>query len=68
MVTLYLSCKNLINLDYGSETDPVIRVYIREDHGGQSCDEDWILLGETERLMNTLNPQFSTPIKVNYFF
>lgn len=57
MVTLYLSCKNLPNLDYGSETDPFIRVYIREDHGKEVvADSDWNLLGQTETQQNVLNP------------
>ena len=69
MVTLYLSCKNLPNLDYGSETDPFIRVYIREDNGKEDvADSDWNLLGQTETQQNVLNPQFTDTIKLNYYF
>ena len=40
MVTLYFSCRHLINLDLTSKTDPFIKCYIRED----KCP-DWSFVG-----------------------
>ena len=43
MVTLYLFCKDLINLDIGSLTDPLIKVYTREEK-----EPTWSFVGKTE--------------------
>jgi Ca2+-dependent lipid-binding protein len=63
MVTMYISCRNLINLDMTSLTDPLVKVFVREDKNKQ-----WAILGQTEVQQNTLNPNFTKSICVNYFF
>ena len=63
MVTLYFSCRHLVNLDVTSLTDPLVKCYTRED----KCPE-WTYVGETETLQNTLDPVFMTSLKINYYF
>lgn len=63
MVDLSISCKKLVNLDTFSETDPYCIVYIREDE-----KSSWKTIGQTETIMNNLNPDFSTQISVSYYF
>lgn len=63
MVTLYFSCRHLVNLDVASLTDPLVKCFIRED----KCPE-WSFVGQTETLNNTLNPIFNTSLKINYYF
>ena len=61
---LYISCKNLANLDNTTESDPTVIGYFHE--GG--VDDAWYSLGETENIRNNLNPHFLTPFKVNFSF
>ena len=43
MVTMYISCRNLVNLDLTSLTDPLVKVYVREEKF-----PTWTFLGATE--------------------
>lgn len=60
---MYFQCRNLVNLDIGSLTDPVIVVQIREEN-----EPAWSLVGETETQQNTLNPNFTETLNINYQF
>ena len=60
-VNLYISGRNLADLDYFSKSDPVCRVY--------ACfDGKWARVGTTERVNDDLNPNFERAITVPYFF
>jgi len=62
-VQLRIKLKNLIDKDKLSKSDPQVYVYSR-----QSTKEKWIEVGKTELIMNNLNPEFATPIEMDYFF
>ncbi|KAJ7360434.1 hypothetical protein OS493_015535 [Desmophyllum pertusum] len=60
-VQMNISCRNLQDKDVMSKSDPMAVVMIFKD--GR-----WFEVGRTERLDNTLNPQFSQAIIADYFF
>ena len=60
-VNLYISGRELKDLDTFSKSDPVCRLY--EKRNGQ-----WISVGQTERINDNLNPNFEQAITVPYFF
>lgn len=43
LLTMYVQCRNLPNLDNMSKTDPFVKCYIREEK-----KPDWQYIGETE--------------------
>jgi C2 domain len=51
-VQLSISCKNLINMDVGSLSDPFVVVKTRG-----SRDAPWQEVARTEIIANNLNPQ-----------
>ena len=63
LVTMYIQCRNLPNLDISSKTDPFVRAYIREEKV-----PEWQLLGETETIQNTLDPDFLHAFNLSYYF
>ena len=60
-VELFLSCRNLKNMDAFSLTDPKIRVYSIEN--GEEK-----LIGETEMIQDNLNPDFAKTFIIDYIF
>ena len=56
-VEFTISCRKLKNLDVFSKSDPQVHVF-----------ENNQKVGQTEKISNNLNPDFSTTIKINYFF
>lgn len=56
-VHLYISCKDLLDKDIISKSDPFVEVY-----------ENSRLIGKTEQISDDLNPSFSTPIELVYQF
>lgn len=46
-----------------SKSDPIVEVEERDRTG-----KVWRKLGKTEKIMNNLNPDFSTPIECDFFF
>lgn len=60
-VQLNISCRNLLDKDVMSKSDPMAVVMILKE--GR-----WFEVGRTERLDNTLNPQFSKAVLIDYFF
>jgi len=56
-LNIFFSCRNLENKDVLSKSDPMIELYINDT-----------FVGRTEKVKNSLNPSFSTPIKVKYNF
>ncbi|KAH9503443.1 Copine-3 [Bulinus truncatus] len=61
-VELYIECKNLLNRDVLSKSDPCAVLYMSRKGG--LMDE----IGRTENVKNCLDPRFATPITVNYYF
>ena len=60
---LHLTCKNLMDLDKFSKSDPQVYVFLQDDVAG-----NWGEVGRTEMIKDNLNPVFTTPINVNYEF
>ena len=50
-VNLYISGRNLKNLDTFSKSDPICRVYEKKQSG-------WVKMGSTEQIKDNLNPNF----------
>ncbi|XP_067130750.1 copine-3-like isoform X2 [Centruroides vittatus] len=60
-VEILCSCRNLLDKDIMSKSDPVVVLYLYQGGG-------YIEKGRTEIIKNSLNPDFCKPIKVDYFF
>ncbi|XP_067651173.1 copine-3-like isoform X4 [Haliotis asinina] len=60
-VELRVECKNLKNKDVMSKSDPCAVLLMQE--GSQ-----WKELGRTENVVNSLDPVFVQPFKVDYYF
>uniref|UniRef100_A0A914UZ32 C2 domain-containing protein n=1 Tax=Plectus sambesii TaxID=2011161 RepID=A0A914UZ32_9BILA len=63
VVELSVKCKNLPDRDVTSRSDPICVVHISEYEQGP-----WTFVGRSERVVNSLNPEFLTKFQVNYFF
>ena len=61
-VELFISCKDLIQKDFNSKSDPFCVAYIRNRQG--NFDE----LGRTEVLKDNEYPEFATQFKLDYYF
>jgi hypothetical protein len=64
-IRLYFSCKGLLDKDITSKSDPVVSVWLHDRH---DVTRPWSEVGRTERVENSLDPTFTTPIKVIYRF
>lgn len=62
-VELYFSCRNLINLDVMSKSDPQVQLYESNPN-----NKSWYLKDSTEMIRDNLNPDFAKSIKVDYIF
>lgn len=60
-VELGISGRKLKDLDTFSKSDPQCMVY-------EMVNNNWVLKGKTEQIMNNLNPDFKTRLTMNYFF
>lgn len=60
-VELYIKCRNLVNKDLMSLSDPLAAVYLFERGS-------WNEVGRTEKITNSLNPEFSKPVPIRYYF
>ncbi|KAI9032189.1 copine-8 [Hyaloraphidium curvatum] len=70
-VELRFSCENLPNLDVTSKSDPQIFVFLKTllpGQLGQTAREAFVELGRTEVVKDSLNPRFSTPCVMDYYF
>ncbi|CDW80204.1 copine family protein [Stylonychia lemnae] len=63
LVDLYISCRNLQNIDKLSKPDPQCIVYYKK-----RTLEEWRILGQTEIVKDSLNPDFQKKIKLSYKF
>ncbi len=62
-IILSISCRNLVDLDVFSKTDPEVHVYLKNTKTG-----GYFLLGKTEMILNNLNPDFVKTLTLDYFF
>ena len=60
-VNLFVSGRKLKNLDTFSKSDPKCLLF-------EELDGKWRKIGETERINNSLNPDFQTSFTVDYYF
>ena len=64
-VTIHIACRDLLNKDVLSKSDPMVVVYI-EVRSEKS--KTWQEAGRTEVVQNNLNPDFTKAITLNYYF
>jgi hypothetical protein len=66
-VQLFISCRNLKNLDGIGQgySDPICFIYQRSDSTPQAA---WVQIGQTEEILNNLNPDFQKSFLISYFF
>ena len=62
-VKLYISGRNLKNMDMFSKSDPLCIVFEKAQDS-----EQWFEIGRTEFLKDSLNPNFEKVIDVDFFF
>ena len=62
-IKLYISGRNLKNMDIFSKSDPLCVIFER----AQDTDE-WFEIGRTEFIKDTLNPDFEKAIDIDFFF
>ena len=60
-VDLYFSCRQLVQKDVVSESDPYLVLY-------QNIYDTWKIVGKTEIKWNIHNPDFSTSFQVDFVF
>ena len=60
-VNLFVSGRKLKNLDTFSKSDPICILF-------EQRDGKWNMVGKTECIQNTLNPDFETSFTVDYYF
>ena len=60
-VNLFVSGRKLKDLDTFSKSDP--QCILSEQRNGQ-----WLKLGMTEQVKNSLNPDFTTSFTISYYF
>ena len=62
-VKLYISGRNLKNMDIFSKSDPLCVVFEKAQDR-----EEWFEIGRTEFIKDTLNPDFEKAIDIDFFF
>ncbi|NXT65221.1 CPNE9 protein, partial [Chaetops frenatus] len=62
-VELTVSCRNLLDMDTFSKSDPVVVLFVQ-----LSGSNEWKEFGRTEVIDNTLNPDFVRKFVLDYYF
>ncbi|XP_072845353.1 copine-9 isoform X2 [Pogona vitticeps] len=62
-VEITVSCRNLLDLDTFSKSDPIVLLYVQG-----TADKEWREFGRTEVIDNTLNPDFVRKFVLDYYF
>ena len=62
-VEIFLSARNLLDMDFFSKSDPYIKV-----HFSSGPQRKPALIGRTETIDNNLNPNFTKSFKLDYIF
>ncbi len=63
-VQLFISCRNLDNVDYVGKTDAAVALYTKSDHKKGK----WTRHDQTEVMNNNLNPDFMKSFILYYYF
>lgn len=63
-VQLFISCRDLVNLDYVGKTDPLVALYTKSDQKKGK----WSKTDCTEVMPNNLNPDFQKSFILYYYF
>ena len=62
-VEIFISARNLLDMDFFSKSDPYVKVYFTSGPSRQQA-----YLGKTETIDNNLNPNFVKSFKLDYIF
>lgn len=62
-ITLSISCRQLVDLDTFSKSDPEVHVFIKNSKAA-----NYIKIGKTEMILNNLNPDFTTTFTIDFYF
>lgn len=62
-IQLFISCRNLADLDIITVSDPYVEIWLKNDERSK-----WTKIAQTETIDNNLNPDFATPVILDYFF
>ena len=62
-IQIFISCRKLKDLDILSKSDPVCVMFLKD-----SKSNSWQRLGETEMMLNNLNPDFTKSFTIDYYF
>lgn len=60
-VNLFISGRKLRDLDTFSKSDPQCLLFEKKNN-------NWVKVGSTEQIKNSLNPDFRTSLTMPYFF
>lgn len=64
-IEIHVSCNELENKDALSKSDPIVVMYLEVKHEGKKT---WREYGRTEVIQNTLSPNFTQAIAIDYHF
>jgi hypothetical protein len=62
-ILISISCRNLVDLDLLSKSDPEVHVFLKDSHS-----KNYSLIGKTEMILNNLNPDFTKTFTIDYYF
>eukprot|EP01027_Heterolobosea_sp_BB2_P009704 GEZU01014294.1.p1 GENE.GEZU01014294.1~~GEZU01014294.1.p1 ORF type:complete len:479 (+),score=115.69 GEZU01014294.1:68-1438(+) len=60
-VELFISCRNLANMDLITKSDPLVALYVQDKN-------QWKEFGRTEHIKDNLNPNFTKSFVIDYYF
>ena len=63
-IELFLSCRNLKDLDVFSKSDPYVKVSFKRDF----THNNFAVMGRTETIQNNLNPNFTKSFVIDFLF
>lgn len=63
-VQLFVSCRDLVNVDYVGKTDSFVALYTKPD----SKKSKWSKTDQTEVMQNNLNPDYEKSFILYYYF
>ena len=62
-IEIFISCRNLMDKDLISKSDPYVSFYMKEKSSG-----NYVLKGKTETIKDNLNPNFVKTFIVDFIF
>ena len=60
-IQIFIKCRDLADLDFTDKSDPYAVLFVKSEK-----DKKWNRIGQTETVMNSLDPTFVKPFMVNY--